>query len=59
VQVAGGHRFKAIAVAIDHACTLSLDGDAFCWGENGSGQLGTGDRKDSNEPVAVAAPAAD
>jgi len=59
VQVAGGHRLKAIAVAIDHACALLLDGDAFCWGENGSGQLGTGDRKDSNEPVAVAAPAAD
>jgi alpha-tubulin suppressor-like RCC1 family protein len=59
VQVAGGHRFKAIAVAIDHACALSLDGDAFCWGENGDGQLGTGDQKDSNEPVAVVGLAAD
>jgi alpha-tubulin suppressor-like RCC1 family protein len=51
--VAGDHRFSTIAVTEDHACALTLEGEAYCWGQNRTGQLGTGNNIDSNEPVAV------
>lgn len=34
-----------------HSCALSGGGDVFCWGANGSGQLGTGDTQDVNLPL--------
>jgi alpha-tubulin suppressor-like RCC1 family protein len=44
-QVTGG-------VNADFACAV-ISGLAYCWGDNGSGQLGNGTRTQSSEPVAV------
>lgn len=35
-----------VAAGLRHACVLKSDGTVRCWGENASGQLGTGDRLD-------------
>jgi alpha-tubulin suppressor-like RCC1 family protein len=32
--------FKALSVGLTHACALSDQDRAFCWGDNGQGQLG-------------------
>ena len=40
VAVPGGTTFAKISVGRDHACALSADGAAYCWGGNSSGQLG-------------------
>lgn len=45
--------FSAIAAGVSHACALTADGQAFCWGANESGQLGDGSRVDRARPVAV------
>jgi len=34
--------FNHITVGALHQCALARDGRAYCWGENGSGQLGAG-----------------
>lgn len=43
----------AISTSETHTCALLSDRSVECWGDNGSGQLGTGDTKSSNVPVAV------
>lgn len=45
--------FAAIAAGVSHACALTRDGHAFCWGANESGQLGDGSRIDRARPVAA------
>jgi alpha-tubulin suppressor-like RCC1 family protein len=51
--VMAGKKIKKIFVAQYHSCALSLDNLMFCWGYNGSGQLGTGNLTDSPVPVQV------
>ncbi len=51
--VVGGRKFAAITVGDTHACALTPAGAAYCWGFNGWGQLGTGDKDDSPQPRAV------
>jgi hypothetical protein len=54
VPVAGGLRFAQVDIATDFACGLTSSGKAYCWGNNSSGQLGTGTTITSASPVAVA-----
>ncbi len=51
--VEGGLLFSALAAGEKHTCGLTRDGQAYCWGDNGSGQLGDGSRSERNRPVAV------
>ena len=37
-----GVHFTAVDAAYKHSCAVSDDGDVYCWGENGWGQLGDG-----------------
>jgi len=41
--VAGGLKFKSIAAGFVHTCGVTLEGDAYCWGNAQYGRLGTGD----------------
>jgi regulator of chromosome condensation (RCC1) repeat-containing protein/Regulator of Chromosome Condensation (RCC1) repeat protein len=37
-----------------HDCAVARDGVAYCWGQNGSGQLGDGTTRDAPTPQRVA-----
>ncbi|HYN82170.1 MAG TPA: hypothetical protein VES88_11750 [Gemmatimonadaceae bacterium] len=43
----------SLAVGDNHSCALSVSGAAYCWGTNGSGQLGNGTTTGSLVPVPV------
>lgn len=40
VFVSGGHRFRSLAAGGDFTCGITFEGDTYCWGANGTGQLG-------------------
>ncbi len=48
-----GDSFIDITTGARHACGISNEGDAFCWGDGSSGQLGRGDRHDYAGPRRV------
>jgi alpha-tubulin suppressor-like RCC1 family protein len=52
-QVAAGGRIIALTAGFGHACALFDDGTARCWGENHSGELGTGAVLESATPLLV------
>ena len=41
-RVAGGMTFTRIAAGVTHSCGVTVGGDAFCWGSNDYGELGSG-----------------
>lgn len=41
-SVAGGHYFEVISAGQNHTCGIDLSGTAYCWGNDGDGQLGNG-----------------
>lgn len=43
-----------LAAGAVHTCALVDGGRAFCWGQNRSGQLGSGTTQGANQPVEVA-----
>lgn len=48
-----GVDFVAVEAGVGHACALDASGAAWCWGVNGSGQLGDGSRTDRTTGVRV------
>jgi alpha-tubulin suppressor-like RCC1 family protein len=54
VAVTGTPRFRSVAAGGGHTCGISQDHQAFCWGHNRSGALGTGTFADARQPAAVA-----
>ena len=52
-SVSGGLVFDQIAAGSGHACGLTADGLAYCWGDNTWGQLGNASTDRALEPVAV------
>jgi alpha-tubulin suppressor-like RCC1 family protein len=44
INLGSGRTATQIAVGNDHTCALLDDGTLKCWGRNGSGQLGRGDK---------------
>lgn len=53
--VAGAHHFAALSVGAIHTCGITGNGDAYCWGYNGPGVLGSEAAPASaTVPVAVA-----
>ena len=47
--VIGGHEWASISAGHDVSCGITTSGDAYCWGENGNGELGDGTTDDSDE----------
>jgi alpha-tubulin suppressor-like RCC1 family protein len=45
--------FSSISAGSGHTCAVGSDGNGYCWGNNGSSQLGNGSTTDSNVPVLV------
>lgn len=52
IPVSSGLSFRSITAGGAHACALTADGTAYCWGWNQFGQLGTG----SNAATTVSSP---
>jgi alpha-tubulin suppressor-like RCC1 family protein len=51
--VLSGVTLTQISSTYEHTCALSTAGTAYCWGENGDGQLGDGNDTTINAPAAV------
>jgi len=51
--VLGGITFASLSVGNGHTCGLDTGGNAYCWGVNNDGRLGTGDTLTAVTPVAV------
>lgn len=50
---AGPATFRQVSAGRAHTCAVTADAEAYCWGRNGSGQLGTGDFAPRSEPARV------
>lgn len=53
VQVLNVSNFVSIVAGVQYSCGLTTDGAAYCWGSNGSGQLGIDSTDPSDVPVLV------
>ena len=53
LPVAGTLAFTSVSAGAWHSCGLTTDALAYCWGGNGSGELGDGSTTDRAVPVRV------
>ena len=51
--IAGGHVWIDLAAGDGHACGVTTDGTAYCWGNNHNGKLGTGNTINQDTPTEV------
>jgi alpha-tubulin suppressor-like RCC1 family protein len=51
--VRGGLTWSLMAAGGLHSCGVTTTGVAYCWGENGQGQLGDGTQTSRARPVVV------
>jgi alpha-tubulin suppressor-like RCC1 family protein len=49
----GGRRAVEFSLGEDHTCAIDGNGSLWCWGGNGTGQLGTGDNDPRDSPFEV------
>jgi alpha-tubulin suppressor-like RCC1 family protein len=54
LAIAGGLAFTSVSAGATHVCGVASSGAAYCWGDNGYGELGDGTMTSSATPVAVA-----
>jgi alpha-tubulin suppressor-like RCC1 family protein len=54
-DVKGNISFTSITTGVFQTCGIATDGKAYCWGRNGSGQLGDGTTTMRVEPAQVSA----
>jgi alpha-tubulin suppressor-like RCC1 family protein len=52
--VAGGHAIRQIAAGGFHTCAVTTAGQAYCWGDSRSGQIGDGQTSQRLSPRLVA-----
>lgn len=55
-RVLGGLKWKQISVGSWVTCGVTTTGEVYCWGFNGSGELGNGTQTSSNVPTRVIFP---
>ena len=48
--------FEQISVGYQSVCAIADTGEAYCWGSNGTGNLGDGSTTNRNKPTAVTMP---
>ena len=54
VLVSGAQQFRQLALSARATCGITVDDRLFCWGYNGTGQLGDGTTTQRSEPTPVA-----
>ena len=53
IAAAPGLAFSSLTAGEYHTCGITTAGQAYCWGRNGSGQLGDGTQVNTSTPVLV------
>lgn len=53
IRATSERRFVEVSASLRHSCAISSIGQAFCWGDNETGQLGDGTLTPRTTPVAV------
>ena len=51
--VSGGYTWSQITAGFASSCGITTAGKSFCWGQGGSGQLGTGNTNNSAVPSPI------